>query len=246
MAQKKIAPSNKTLEKYITVGLKTSFGEVEFVVDLNESDQSIGLSIRQYLTTRAGEKRPKSYYGSKSAQPEESSDLFPSLRSTAIDPLEELVEELKAQHLAMKDTLAHIDASHHTENSFSKARDRGVKLVADILSGPEMLTGAQFGETSGMSRQAVDKRRRAGELLALRGATRKLKYPDWQLSPLGQIIPGIKETLSLAAGDSWVAYRVLMTEYPDASGERVYEKLQKWQVELAMEYIRSVLDGDFG
>lgn len=132
------------------------------------------------------------------------------------------------------------------QDPFELARKRGATLAAEIFSGEEMLSSLKFGELLGISRQAVDKRRKAGELLAMQGATRGFKYPAWQVTGEGQVLAGLKDVLEISGQDDWAAYRVLVSEYPDGSGEPVFEKLRQGQSKPVMNYIKSFLDGDFG
>jgi biotin operon repressor len=74
-----------------------------------------------------------------------------------------------------------------------EARDALLVAEGGTLSAEEV--GAQLG----VSRQAVDKRRRAGRLLAVETGRRGYLYPAWQLADAG-VLPGIEETLVLLAG----------------------------------------------
>lgn len=64
-----------------------------------------------------------------------------------------------------------------------------------------VVTASQMGELLGISRQAVDKRRRAGSLLGFRDGGRDYLYPVWQIRGR-KPLPGLDRVLSaLREGD---------------------------------------------
>lgn len=80
------------------------------------------------------------------------------------------------------------------------ARARGLGMRARLLEEEGgLLSGEQAAARLGVSRQAVDKRRRAGTLLAIERPSRGLGYPAWQFPDDGRL-PGLSETLR-ALGD---------------------------------------------
>lgn len=131
------------------------------------------------------------------------------------------------------------------ETAMSNARSRGSLRVADILAGDDMLTGEQFGKRLNLTRQAIDTRRKNGQLIGLQGPSRGVRYPDWQIKPDGHLTPGIEEVLELVDGDAWAAYRSLVEDFPDASGDRLVDKLQNGEVDLVLTHIETVLRGDY-
>lgn len=58
---------------------------------------------------------------------------------------------------------------------------------------------AEFGRLLGISRQAVDKRRRAGKILALDRGRRGYAYPVWQVSEAA-VLPGFASVLAALTG----------------------------------------------
>src|ERR1022692_2030354 len=60
------------------------------------------------------------------------------------------------------------------------------------------LTAEQVGQLIGISRQAVEKRRAQGKLVALTTGRHGYRYPVWQFGESGTI-PGFQETLSVLA-----------------------------------------------
>lgn len=115
------------------------------------------------------------------------------------DDLEMLGEILKAAP-----EWAHPDLS--SSEPLQRARVRGALRRAEILSSPEMLSAAAAGGEIGISRQAIDKRRRNGALLAL-PAGKDYRYPAWQFAA-GATVPGLKDVLrALGDIDPWAKYR---------------------------------------
>jgi hypothetical protein len=66
------------------------------------------------------------------------------------------------------------------------------------------LAAEQVGQIIGISRQAVEKRRQAGKLIALAMGRHGYRYPVWQFHESGTL-PGLEEVLAvLAPHDEWM------------------------------------------
>ena len=85
-----------------------------------------------------------------------------------------------------------------------------------------------MGELLGISRQAVDQRRRKGELLALQpGGKRAYRYPAWQLEE-GGTLPGLKNILAiLERHDPWMRLQFFLREHPRLGGKRPLDVLRE-------------------
>ena len=129
------------------------------------------------------------------------------------------------------------------EKALRAAERRGVAASKAVLAGDEMLTTPQLADLIGVTRQAIDKRRKSGQLLALRGGPKTLKYPEWQIFPTGETIEGLCEVIDRLDGDAWTAYRMLTETFPDAQGEPVYEKLRRGETSKVLAHIDGVLGG---
>lgn len=67
------------------------------------------------------------------------------------------------------------------------------------------LTVAQVATNLGLTRQSVENRRRAGKLIAITTGRLGYRYPAWQFSESGLVIPGLEEVLGiLAPHDEWM------------------------------------------
>ncbi len=82
------------------------------------------------------------------------------------------------------------------DDPLAPARIRGLKARAQLLEAEGgTLTAEQVAALLNITRQAVDKRRRAGRLLALSTGRRGCAYPAWQFGPEG-VLPGFEEVLA--------------------------------------------------
>lgn len=76
------------------------------------------------------------------------------------------------------------------------------------------LTAEQVAQMIGISRQAVEKRRQAGKLVALATGRHGYRYPVWQFSDSGTL-PGLEEVLGvLAPHDEWMQTVFFVTKNP--------------------------------
>src|ERR1019366_10197795 len=76
------------------------------------------------------------------------------------------------------------------------------------------LTAEQVAQTIGISRQAVEKRRHAGKLVALATGRHGYRYPVWQFSDSGTL-PGLEEVLGvLASHDEWMQTVFFVSKNP--------------------------------
>ena len=85
------------------------------------------------------------------------------------------------------------------------ARSRGRERREALLNAEGgVVSSTQLAELLGLSRRAVDRRRRKGELLALRSGGRAYRYPVWQLDD-GKTLSGVEELLAaLEDHDPWL------------------------------------------
>jgi hypothetical protein len=94
--------------------------------------------------------------------------------------------------LATPDALAILNA----DNPLSEARLAGLRGKKELLEAEGgALTVEEVADALGLTRQGVDRRRRAGKLLALSLGKRGYLYPAWQFTP-GGTLPGLEQTLA--------------------------------------------------
>ncbi len=90
------------------------------------------------------------------------------------------------------------------DDPLAPARARGLRARAQLLEAEGgTFTAEEVAGLLGLTRQAVDKRRRAGRLLALRVGRRGYAYPAWQFGQDG-VLPGFEAVLAdLRDHDPW-------------------------------------------
>jgi biotin operon repressor len=101
---------------------------------------------------------------------------------------------------ALSNPAAIAPARDEADDPLRAARLRGVQARQEILQAEGgTLTAAEVASLLGISRQAVDKRRRANRLIGLQTAKRGYLYPAWQFSGAGQTLAGLDDALDALA-----------------------------------------------
>jgi hypothetical protein len=101
------------------------------------------------------------------------------------------------------------------EAALGRARKLAETRIADILAAPEMKSADEFGEMIGASRETVHQKRRRHEVLGLEGPKRGVRFPDWQLTHDGRLLPGLPELFAEIGEHPWAVYRFLVAEHPE-------------------------------
>ena len=90
------------------------------------------------------------------------------------------------------------------------ALERGAKLKLELLAMEGgQLTGAAVAARLGISRQGVDKRRRANRLVGLTTGRRGISYPAWQFTETG-VLRGLDQVLAELGDDSAWTHQLFM------------------------------------
>ena len=112
------------------------------------------------------------------------------------------------------------------------ARLRGLAIRDELLQREGgTLAVEQVAAHLGLTRQAVDKRRRAGKLLGLHTGRRGYAYPAWQLGQNG-VLQGFEETLSaLTVQDPWMQAAFFLSGDPRLEGATPLDELRRGNVE---------------
>ncbi len=127
-----------------------------------------------------------------------------------------VVKRLRAEALAPRaeaEPKAEIPAGE-ARAALRRAYARGEEAAAELLSGPEMLSSDEIAGSLGLSREAVHRKRRRGELLGIEGAKRGVRFPAWQLGPDGLPLPALRP-LHEALGEAWAVFRFLRQRHPE-------------------------------
>jgi hypothetical protein len=129
--------------------------------------------------------------------------------------------------------------------ALSAARNRGQAKVAEILKGADMLTASDFGSKIGASHETVNVKRRRGEVLGLQAATRAVRYPEWQLTDTGRLLPGLARLFEKLGRQPWTVYRFLRTPHAELDGRTALEALKAGEEKTVLEVADNQANGVF-
>ncbi len=104
------------------------------------------------------------------------------------------------------------------DRAFAEAGARGAARIAAIMDGPGMLTADSFAEALGTTRATVHQWRKRNRVLALDGATRGYRFPEWQIDRTGKPPFETIEALFAKLGSPWAVYRFLAQHHPALGG----------------------------
>ena len=115
-----------------------------------------------------------------------------------------------------------------SEDPVLAAKLKGLELRRDMLKiAGGALTSEKVAEILGVSRQAVDKRRVAGQILALTQGRRGYSYPGFQFDD-GKILNGLEQVLeNLRSVDPWMQLRFFTCPNERLDEKTPIEVLQK-------------------
>ena len=132
-------------------------------------------------------------------------------------------------------TAPSIAAHLASKNPLATARLRGVEQQRDLLEQSGGVLGVhKVAEFLGLSRQAVDKRRRRGQLIALTRGKRGYVYPVWQfegektLRNLEQVLDALREH------DPWMQLSFFVNPNDRLEGRSPIEMLRSGHVERVL------------
>lgn len=129
-------------------------------------------------------------------------------------------------------------ADHLPESAdpLAGARARGVVAQREMLAveGPPLRV-SEVADRLDISRQAVDKRRQAGKLLAVSLGSRSHLYPRWQFSETG-FLPGLEEVLqALDEHPPWARLRFFVSGNHRLGGERPLDTLRRGHLQRVIK-----------
>lgn len=119
-----------------------------------------------------------------------------------------------------------------TEDPILAAKLRGLELRKEMLKiAGGALTSERVAEVLDVSRQAVDKRRAANQLLALTQGKRGYSYPGFQFED-GKTLRGLEDVLAqLRSLDPWMQLRFFTSLHERLGQKTPIEALRKGKVE---------------
>lgn len=126
-------------------------------------------------------------------------------------------------------------ASLRTRDPLAPARLRGLRSQHALLAsegGP--LTAQEAGAILGITRQAVDNRRKRGKLVAVELGRRGYAYPAWQFQA-GSILPGLDRVLAAfpESGD-WAFIAFMLNGNAWLDGERPLDAVRAGRIEAVV------------
>lgn len=119
------------------------------------------------------------------------------------------------------------------------ARQRGAQRVVDLFRSPEMLAAQDFAALIGSSQATVNRQRKEGTIIALGWPKRGLRYPKWQLTDDGQMLPGLKEVGNELSGP-WTVHRFLLQQHPELDSRTALDCLKAGLIVEVVEVARRV------
>jgi hypothetical protein len=117
------------------------------------------------------------------------------------------------------------------QNPIVASKLRGFELRQEMLKNAEgVLSSGKVAELLKLSRQAVDKRRAANQLLALTQGRRGYSYPSFQFEN-GKTLDGLEEVLgNLSALDPWMQVRFFTSPHERLGSKTPIEALRSGRV----------------
>jgi hypothetical protein len=112
------------------------------------------------------------------------------------------------------------------------ARLRGLRARERMLSEEGgTLTSAEMAAALGITRQAVDHRRRTGKLIGLNVGRRGYLYPAWQVGPRG-VLDGLPDVLAVMEDDDpWTHIIFMLGHNQWIDGERPLDALRRGETD---------------
>jgi len=86
---------------------------------------------------------------------------------------------------------------------------------------------------------------KTGDVLALDGATRGLRYPKWQITDDGRLLSGLAELMKELPGGPWAVYRFLLQPHSELNGKTGLDALKANRVRQALDVARGISQGTF-
>jgi hypothetical protein len=132
------------------------------------------------------------------------------------------------------------------DRALDAARKRGRDRIPEILSRPDMLGADEFAKLLGTNRMTVNTWRHKHRVLALDGATRGFRFPNWQIGEDGKPFHVLPALFKMFAGSAWAVYRFLVQHHPELGGVTAQEALRRGKSDQVMETAESVAHSAFG
>jgi hypothetical protein len=128
-----------------------------------------------------------------------------------------------------------VAAAVRNQDPLAMARLRGIEAKRRMLTDEGgILSAEKVGELLTMSRQAVEKRRKAGQLIGVSLGRRGFAYPAWQFSERGTLA-GLEVVLTaLKPHDAWTKLVFFTSENAATEGKKPLDVLRSGDVERVL------------
>jgi hypothetical protein len=164
--------------------------------------------------------------------------------STAIAELSELIKEKRPSGVSVPDFLAKLFETCVSQigNDPSENEAKKIVLARGILARKELelaeggsLSAEELASALGRTRQGIDYLRREGLIVAWRTTQGKWRYPAWQLTSQGGLLPGVRECLkALATHSEWEPMIFFLSPRESLQGKRPLDLLRAGRLEEAV------------
>ena len=128
--------------------------------------------------------------------------------------------------------------AEESNDPLAGATARGIsarKLLLEAEGGTA--SGQEMADLLGITRQAVDKRRKSGTLLAIPTGSNDWRYPRWQLQDQ-QVLPGFDKVMKAFDGRGpWTRFHFLLSPNERIGGKRPLDALRVGNVDKVVEAI---------
>lgn len=125
------------------------------------------------------------------------------------------------------------EARAHLDDPLAAAKIRGLQQRERLLRAEGGVVAAgDVANALRITRQAVDKRRRGGRLIAVAAGRRGYAYPVWQFDSTSGTLPGLEEVLSeLGDHDQWMRMAFMLNPNVRLDGETPLAVLRDRDIE---------------
>ena len=164
--------------------------------------------------------------------------------SAIIAELSEIIKEKRPAGVSASDFLSSLFekcASQITTNP-SENEAKKIVLTRGVLARKELelaeggsLSAEKVADSLGRTRQGVDYLRREGLIAAWRTTQGKWRYPAWQLTPQGRLLPGLRECLkALNTRSEWEPVIFFLSPRESLKGKRPLDLLRAGRIKEAV------------
>jgi hypothetical protein len=165
--------------------------------------------------------------------------------STAIAELSELIKRKRPPSVSIPDFLASLFEICANEIGTNPSENEAKKIVLarGILARKELemaeggsLSAEELARALGRTRQGIDYLRREGLVLAWRTTRGKWRYPAWQLTAQGGLLPGVRECLkALNTRSEWEPIIFFLSPRESLKGKTPLELLRAGRLQEAVD-----------